>query len=176
MDDPHATPAADGADSRAPLWRRLLDQSTLWQRALAAVLTVVAGITLLVGAAQGILALLDKGGSVAYEEGQVRRIETRTATADAFVRMLVDADGTAIMLDHEVLGELPGHGDVRLDYACDGTTGCAQTRVQVANETLSLVPGGIWLQGCYSVLKKGTGYGADPLDLELRTAGEVCPT
>ena len=38
------------------------------------------------------------------------------------------------------------------------------------------VPGGIWLRGCYLVLKKGTGYGADPLDLELRSAGSVCPS
>lgn len=175
MDDPQQTPA-DSAGPRAPWWRRLLDQSTVWQRALAALLTVVAGISLLVGAAQGVLPLFERSGPVAYEEGVVRQIDTRTATADAFVQMLVDADGTAVMLDHRVLGELPGDGDVRLDYDCDRATGCAQTRVQVANETLSLVPGGIWLQGCYTVLKKGTGYGADPLDLELRTAGEVCPT
>ncbi|HET7278541.1 MAG TPA: hypothetical protein VFJ22_10715 [Dermatophilaceae bacterium] len=49
-------------------------------------------------------------------------------------------------------------------------------RVQIPNENLSNVPGGIVLQGCYTVLKKGTGYGADPLDLELRKAGKVCPS
>jgi hypothetical protein len=167
----------DGAGTpRPPLWRRLLDQSTVWQRALGAVVAVVTGVAVLVGAVQGVLPLFDRGGPVAFQEGEVREIETRTTTADEFVRMLVDADGTAVMLDHQVFGELPGHGDVRLDYNCDETAGCAQTRVQVANQTLSQVPGGIWLRGCYLVLKKGTGYGADPLDLELRSAGSVCPS
>ncbi len=159
-----------------PWWRRLLDQSTVWQRALAAVLTVVAGIGLLVATVQWALAIFDGSGPVAYEEGVTREIETRTVTADKFVQMLVDADGTVVMLDHQVFGELPGHGDVRLDYACTKQTGCAQTRVQVANQTLTQVPDGIWLKGCYTVLKKGAGYGADPLDLELRAAGSVCPS
>ena len=130
----------------------------------------------MVGAGQWAAAVFDSGGPVAFKEGVTRKIETRSLTANKFVQLLVDADGTAVMLDHQVFGELPGHGDVRLDYACDKETGCAQTRVQVANQTLTQVPGGIWLQGCYTVLKKGAGYGADPLDLELRAAGAVCPS
>lgn len=166
-----------GAGKRLPpWWRRLLDQSTVWQRALAAVLTVVAGLGLLVGAVQWAVAMFDSGGPVAFKEGVTREIETRSPTADKFVQMLVDADGTAVMLDHQVFGELPGHGDVRLDYECTKKVGCAQTRVQVANQTLTQVPGGIWLKGCYTVLKKGAGYGADPLDLELNAAGSVCPS
>ena len=167
--------AAEDA-ARPPLWRRLVDQSTVWQRALGAVVAAITGVGVVVGAVQTILPLFDGGGAVAFQPGEVREIRTRTPTADAFVRLLVEADGTAVMLDHQVFGDLPGHGDVRLDYACDETTGCAQTRVQVANQTLSQVPGGIWLKGCYTVLMKGTGYGADPLDLELRTAGSVCPS
>ena len=120
----------DGAGTpRLPLWRRLLDQSTVWQRALGAVVAAVTGVAVLVGAVQGVLPLFDRGGPVAFKEGEVREIETRTTTADDFVRMLVDAHGTAVMLDHQVFGELPGHGDVRLDYTCDETVGCAQTRV-----------------------------------------------
>ena len=139
-------------------------------------MAVVTGVAVLVGAVQNVLPLFDRGGPVAYQSGQVVEIETRSPTASKFVEMLVEADGTAIMLDHKILGELPGHGDVRLDYACEQSRGCAQTRVQVANQTLSLVPGGIRLKGCYTVLMKGTGYGADPLDLELRIAGSICPS
>lgn len=161
---------------RPALWRRLLDQSTVWQRALAALVAAVTGVGVLVGAVHTVIPLFERGGSVAYQEGEARVIETQSETADSFVRMLVAADGKAILLNHKVLGELPGHGDVKLDYACDATPGCSQTRVQIPNENLSTVPGGIWLQGCYTVLKKGTGYGADPLDLELRKAGKVCPS
>jgi hypothetical protein len=140
------------------------------------VVAAVTGVGVLVAGVQAVVPLFERGGSVAYQEGEATVIETQSETADRFVRMLVAADGTAIMLNHKVLGELPGHGDVKLDYACDATPGCAQTRVQVPNENLSNVPGGIVLQGCYTVLKKGTGYGADPLDLELRKAGKVCPS
>lgn len=176
MESSPATPEGAPPAPRPSVWRRLLDQSTVWQRSLAAVVAAVTGVGVLVGAVHTVIPLFERGGSVAYQEGEATVIETQSDTADSFVRRLVNADGTAIMLNHKVLGELPGHGDVKLDYDCDVTPGCAQTRLQIPNENLSTVPGGIVLQGCYTVLKKGTGYGADPADVELRMAGKVCPS
>ena len=71
----------------------------MWQRALAAVVAVLSGVGILVGAAQGVVGMFEPGGPVAFKEGVVREIKTRTITADRFVQMLVDADGTALMLD-----------------------------------------------------------------------------
>lgn len=92
----------------------------------------------------------DAADLVQSASGVTREIETRGPTADKFVQMLVDADGTAVAMDHRVL---PAHGDVRLDQACNKDVGCAQTRVQVANQTLTQLLGGIWLKVCYTVLR-----------------------
>lgn len=187
---------------RPSLAHRLLDQKTVWQRALIAVTAVATAITAVAGVVALLLPLFRAGPDAAAPStpgptpavtrvdtgvpaggtlapAGVTEIRTQTAEADALVRRLIDTAGRApVLLNHQILGA-PGPADVTLHYACGSTGTCSTTRIQAPNvDGMAALTGGrgVWFQGCFAVAQKGAGYGADDLDLALTKVGDACPT
>ena len=187
---------------RPPLVHRLLDQKTVWQRALIAVTAVATAITAVAGVVALLLPLfrpapdtaapstpgpspavtrvdsaVPAGG--ALTPAGVTVIRTQTAEADALVQRLIDTAGRApVLLDHQIMGA-PGPADVTVNYACGSTGTCSKTRIQAPGVDGMAVlggGGGVWFQGCFAVTVDGNGYGAEHLDIELRKVGDACPT
>jgi hypothetical protein len=166
---------------REPLGRRLLNQTTTWQKvvlavgAIAGLVTSVAGVVALVLPMVGGSSAGGALGSTAPTDAVT--ISSQTAATDRFVRELLDAAAAPrpVALDHHLMGQSVA-SDVLLYYNCGSTGSCAMTRVQVVDTYgMSTMPGGIWVRGCFSVTRDGLGYGADPLDIELRKVGDTCP-
>jgi hypothetical protein len=158
--------------------QRLLDNKTGLQRAvislgaLAAALIAIGGVVTAVARIVG-----DDGGgrgSLDRAPGDTKRIESSTAAADVFVRDLLDHDGGVVTLDHQVIAE-KGPADVRLHYDCTDVGACAMVRLQDVVVAAGDMADGLWFKGCYAVTQDGVGYGAEPLDIELKHQGEACP-
>jgi hypothetical protein len=187
---------------RPSLAHRLLDQKTVWQRALIAETAVATAIPAVAGVVALLLPLFrpapdtaapsTPGPSPAVTRGEsavpgdrvltsagLTVVRTQTAEADALVRRLIDTAGKApILLDHKIMGA-PGPADVTLYYACGSTGTCSTTRIQAPKvDGMAVLTGGdgVWFQGCFAVARKGAGYGADYLDLALTKVGDACPT
>jgi len=157
-------------------WQRFLAGKTNVQRFVIA-LGALAGAVLAIGAVVVAAAeLLDRRTAIGPAAGEVRQIENQQRSADEFVRFLLHAAGTSVPvhLDHQVLAPRGPGGEYRLEYACD-STGCSFVRLETPADIPATIRGGVWYQGCWSVVKDGAGYGADPLDIELRLQGETCP-
>jgi hypothetical protein len=168
---------------------RLLNQKTGWQKALVAVGAAAGAIVAIAGLVTLFLPLFRGSPEVAASvtptpvpaatRDGLSVVRTQTPEADALVRRLLTAAGTApVMLDLQVLGQ-PGPADVTLYYACGSAGSCSKTRLQTPSVDGMAVlsdQSGVWFQGCFSVLKKGNGYGADYLDLALTKVGDRCPT
>jgi hypothetical protein len=187
---------------RPSLAHRLLDQKTVWQRALIAVTAVATAITAVAGAVALLLPLFrpapdtaapptpgpspaaTRGTSGSPDDGApapagVTVVRTQTTEADALVRRLIDTAGRApVLLDHQIMGK-PGPANVTLYYGCGPTGACSMTRIEVADLAgLAVLTAdtGVWIRGCYAVTLDGTGYGVEHLDIELRKVGDACPT
>jgi hypothetical protein len=158
-------------------WQRFLRGKTspqLFVIALGALAAAVLAIGAVVASVVKVFDGDDKGG-VGPANGKIQRIENQSTDADEFVRFLLDRDGgKPVQLDHQVIAPR-GPADVSLQYNCDQPTGCSLVRVQTPDSIPAEITGGFWLQGCYSVVRNGAGYGAQPLDLALRRQGERCP-
>ena len=177
------------APAKGTLGHRLLNQKTGWQKALVAVGAVAAAVVSIAGllalvlplfqGSPGTAASVTPAPTPAPTRAGVTVVRTQTAEADALVRTLLDAAGaTPLLLDLQVLGQ-PGPADVTLYYACGSSGSCSKTRLQAPSVDGMAVLGdqsGVWFQGCFSVVKKGSGYGADYLDLALTKVGDRCPT
>lgn len=48
-------------------------------------------------------------------------------------------------------------------------------RVQDVHVEAGDLTDGLWFRGCFGVTQEGVGYGAVPLDVELRRQGDTCP-
>ncbi len=190
------------APKRPSLAHRLLDQKTVWQRALIAVTAVATAVTAVAGVVALLLPLfrpapdtaapstpgpapavtrvdsaVPAGG--ALTPASVTVVRTQTAEADALVRSLIATAGRApVLLDHQIMGK-PGPANVTLYYGCGSTGSCSMTRIEVADlEGMAVLTGntGVWLRGCFAVTLDGNGYGVEHLDIELRKVGDGCPT
>ena len=144
------------APKRPSLAHRLLDQKTVWQRALIAVTAVATAVTAVAGVVALLLPLfrpapdtaapstpgpapavtrvdsaVPAGG--ALTPAGVTVVRTQTAEADALVRNLIATAGHApVLLDHQIMGR-PGPANVTLYYGCGSTASCAMTRIEVAD-------------------------------------------
>jgi hypothetical protein len=178
-----STTVVDG--SRAPsrrvvsrLWHRLRAGPTRAHRLLVSLGAAATAVAALASLVAGGLRLVDRadGSGAADRAGPdgVVRIEHRTASADAFVALLLDtaASSRPIALDHQVIAPT-GDGHYRLEYDC--ATGCEYVRLETPEGNEATIDGGVWFRGCWEVAVDGAGYGADHLDLALRYRGATCP-
>ena len=190
------------APKRPSLAHRLLDQKTVWQRALIAVTAVATAVTAVAGVVALLLPLFRPAPDTAAPStpgpapavtrvdgavpvgdtltpAGVTVVRTQTAEADALVRSLIATAGRApVLLDHQIMGK-PGPANVTLYYGCGSTGSCSMTRIEVAAlEGMAVLTGdtGVWLRGCFAVTLDGNGYGVEHLDIELRKVGDGCPT
>lgn len=165
------TPSTDSA------WQRFLAGRTVLQRAVLAVGALAAASLAVLAVVRAVAAAADRVGArdVASATEGVVDVANQSADADDLVRFLVDrAGGAPVALDHRVHAPIGNGGEVRLEYGC-GTTGCRTARLESPAYIESVLPDGRWYQGCYGVsIRIGTGYGAEPLYLELRHQGPTC--
>jgi hypothetical protein len=124
----------------------------------------------------GAAKLLDQRATVEPAAGQVQQIHNQQRSADEFVLMLLRVADTRapVQLDHQVVAPRGPGGEYRLEYGC-GSAGCSFVRLEAPADIPAGIAGGVWYQGCWSVVRDGAGYGADHLDLELRRQGDTCP-
>jgi hypothetical protein len=172
---PEGQDSAEG-EGEQTTWQRFLAGKTSLQLFVIA-LGALAGALLAIGAVVSATVRIvdgDDDTGVGAADGQVQRIESQSAEASEFVQFLLDHDGRPVQLDHEVVAER-GPSDVSLQYDCDRPSGCSVVRLQAPDSIPAEIPGGLWFQGCYGVTKDGAGYGAQPLDIELRLQGATCP-
>lgn len=159
-------------------WQRFLGGRTTAQQFMLAV-GALAGAILAIGAvvAGGVALLSDEGESrMDAADGNMQSIENQSPRADEFVQFLLAAAGGApLQLDHQVLAP-KGDGSFRLEYNCAAPTGCNFVRLETPNDIPAEIAGGVWYQGCWSIVRDGAGYGAAHLDLELRKTGDACPS
>ena len=175
MNMPEGQDSAEG-EGKQTTWQRFLAGKTslqLFVIALGALAGALLAISAVVSATMRIIDGDDDTG-VGAGDGQVQRIESQSAEANELVQFLLDHDGQPVQLDHQVVAER-GPGDVSLQYDCDRPSGCSVVRLQAPDSIPAEIPGGLWFQGCYGVTKDGAGYGARPLDIELRRQGATCP-
>ena len=103
-------------------------------------------------------------------------INNKSAEADAFVQLLLAADGKQpVQLNHKIVAP-PGEGaSIRLEYGC-GSTGCSFTRLEPAGWNFEWATDGksAWVRGCVRVTAEGGLYLAKHLDLELFRTGPRC--
>jgi len=166
-----------GPAARQSMWHRFLDGKTSGQRLVVA-LGALAGALLAIGGLVAAVSALvgddtPPGGTTSTPPG-VSVVENQSEEADGFVRDLLATNGAPVQLNTKVLA--PDEGShVRLEYDCEKPTGCSSTRLEMGSFIPDRIPGGVWYQGCYSVVKEGAGYGADHLDLEFTESGPTCP-
>ena len=157
--------------------QRLVDNKTGPQRALislGALAAAVIAIAVVVTAVVRIVDDDDGRGGLERAPGQTRRIASGTMAADEFVRDLLGHDGGVVALDHQVIAE-KGPADVRLQYDCTDAGVCVMARLQDVDVVAGDLADGVWFTGCFAVTQDGVGYGGEPLDIELRHQGDVCP-
>lgn len=160
-------------------WHKFLDGKTTWQRFIVAVGALAGALIAIGGLIASIGALVSDNGT---PEGATDRalavnemvVTNQTKEADAFVRFLLGTDGVPVPLNHKVIAPDAG-SHIRLEYDCAKRTGCSYTRLEAGTFIPDHIEGGVWYQGCFSVVKEGAGYGADHLDLEFTKNGAACP-
>lgn len=166
--------------AKPSMWHRFLDGRTSGQRFVLS-LGALAGALLAIGAlVAAVGALVDDDDDertppgVAVTAGE-QVVENQSEEADEFVGDLLATNGAPVQLNTKVLA--PDEGShVRLEYDCGKQTGCSFTRLEMGSFIPDRIPGGVWYQGCYSVVKEGAGYGAEHLDLEFTESGPTCPS
>lgn len=157
-------------------WQRFLKGKTGPQRLVLAVGALAAAVLAIGGVVAAVVRFVDGDDErrVGPATDEVQRIENQSAEADDLVRFLIEHDERSpVQLNHQVTAPR-GPNDVSLQYACDEPTGCSVVRLQLPDSTANEISNGLWFQGCYLVVMKGAGYGAQPLDLELQLRGETC--
>lgn len=173
--DEGATPP--GPAARQSTWHRFLDGKTSGQRLVLALGALAGALLAIGGLVAAVTALVGDDtppGSTTSTSTDPTVVENQSKKADEFVRDLLATNGAPVQLDARVLA--PDEGShVRLEYDCDKATGCSFTRLEIGSFIADRIPGGVWFQGCYSVVKEGAGYGADHLDLEFTESGPTCP-
>jgi hypothetical protein len=158
------------------MWQRFLAGKTTVQRFVIALGALAGAVLAIGGVVVATTKLLDQRTAVGPASGQIEEIQNQQGTADEFVRFLLRAadTGAPVQLDHKVLAPRGPGGEYRLEYDCD-SAGCRFVRLETPADIPAGISGGVWYQGCWSVVKDGNGYGADHLDLELRRQGDTCP-
>jgi hypothetical protein len=171
-----ADPEGESDGHRLSGWQRFLAGKTSGQRFVLALGALAAAVLAIGGVVVGAAQLLDQRTTVEPATGQTQQIDNRQRSADEFVRLLLGvADARApVQLDHQVLAPRGPGGEYRLEYGC-GSAGCSFVRLEAPADQPAGIAGGVWYQGCWSVVRDGAGYGADHLDLELRRQGDTCP-
>lgn len=158
-------------------WQRLLDGKSLGQRVLLQAGALAAALISIAGVAVGAGRLVDAVGhrlADGTSPGAPVVVRSAEQSANTFVRQLIEAGaGAPVALDHKVYGRR-GPADVQLEYDCRPSGRCSTTRVQAPAEQPAVIDGGAWFQGCWVVSVHGAGYGAEPLDLQLRRQGTTC--
>ncbi len=175
-------------------WKRFLSGKTSGQRFVLAVGALAGALGAVVGLIVAVVALVGRdgvdstvassrspqaqtsatSGTPAAPSAGEARVANQSADADRFVRDLLATNGRPIQLNTKVIApDLGSH--VRLEYDCGKQTGCSFTRLEMGTFVAARVEGGVWFQGCYSVVREGAGYGADHLDLEFTEKGPTCP-
>jgi len=171
--------SVDAHHTPTPSWvQRMLDNKTGPQRIVISLGALAAALIAIGGVVTAVLRVVgdDDGGRGRLDGvlSQTRRIESGTTAASEFVQDLLDHDGGVVALDHQVIAE-KGPADVRLQYNCTDAGVCAMVRLQDVEVTAGDIVDGLWFKGCFAVTQDGVGYGASPLDIELRRQGETCP-
>lgn len=170
---------ADRTASTDSAWQRFLAGRTVLQRAVLAVGALAAASLAVLAVVRAVAAAADGVGGrdvASAAEGGVD-IANQSGDADDLVRFLLKrAGGAPVTLDHRVHAPIGNGGEVRLEYAC-GSTGCRTARLESPAYIESVLPDGRWYRGCYGVsIRIGSGYGGEPLYLELRHQGPTCAT
>jgi hypothetical protein len=165
----------DGARSDAPhWWSRFLAGSTTGQRLVRAVGALATALLATAALAAGVVRVIGAAADAGPSLGGPPTVATQTESADGFVRFLLANEQKTVQLDTRVTGE-PGPAHVSLHYDCAKRTGCSLVRVESNDDSFDRVEGGVWIQGCYLVVREGNGYGAEHLDIELHARGSTCP-
>ena len=171
--------SVDGQPDGKTSWvQRLLDNKTGLQRAVISLGALAGALIAIGGVVAAVVRVLgddgDRPSSLEQTPDATQQIVSGTPAADAFVRDLLEHDGSVVALDHEVTAE-KGPADVRLQYDCSDAGVCAMVRLQDVAVEAGDMPEGLWFAGCFAVTQDGVGYGAEGLDIELRRQGEACP-
>ena len=165
-------------DGKTSWVQRLLDNKTGLQRAVISLGALAAALIAIGGVVAAVVRVLgddgDRRSSLERTPDETQRIESGTPAADEFVRDLLDHDGSVVALDHQVTAE-KGPADVRLQYDCSDAGVCVMVRLQDVVVAAGDMAEGLWFAGCFAVTQDGVGYGAEPLDIELKHQGDACP-
>ncbi|HEY5787616.1 MAG TPA: hypothetical protein VIT65_22850 [Microlunatus sp.] len=161
---------------RESAWKHFLEGKTPGQRLIIQLGAIATALLAIAGVVAGIVSFVnDQFGMGGAEPAGVTVVRTQQSSADAFVEMLVKADGGVVQLNHQLHGRR-GHADVTLAYHCQSSGRCSTTRVQAPeDQPAELPPDGVWYRGCWAVTMDGNGFDAQPLDLELRKQDDTCP-
>ena len=158
-------------------WQRFLKGKSSGQRLLLQVGAIAAALVAIAAVVAGVVSFIgDRLGGIPGTDG-VTKVRTNEKSADQFVKRLDDAsdDGSPLQLNHTITGPR-GRSDVTLAYDCRGSGRCHTTRVQAPEvQPADISPDTVWYRGCWTVTKIGNGYGAEPLDLQLRRQNDTCP-
>lgn len=179
---PDPPPASPKSGKGKPAWQRHILRAGALAAALLAIATVVVGAGQAIQWASGWLrgdgvgaapaAVVDTSGAAVIRSG--------TPAADQFVAQLDKAAGGGpLKLNHKLYGLKAGPVAITLEYACQPSGRCLTTRVGAPNDEAARVADesgmdGMWYRGCWVVTRTGNGYGAEPLDLDLRRQGTSC--
>lgn len=154
--------------------QRFLEGKTSGQRLVLSLGALAGALTAIVGLVTLVIKLADRGSNGSSSLTSEATIANQSKDADTLVRELLAREGKTVALDHKVLGK-PGPGDVSLQYDCSKPAGCSTVRIQSPTDAFDQIPDGVWIQGCFSVVRDGAGYGAEGLDIELHEQGATCP-
>jgi len=61
-------------------------------------------------------------------------------------------------------------------YGSWGTGVCLRMRLLDVDVAATDTVDGLWFAGCFAVTRDGAAHGFEPLDIELRYQGEICPS
>jgi hypothetical protein len=161
---------------RGSAWKHFLKGKTPGQRLIIQLGAIATALLAIGGVVAGVVSFVgDRFGISAAGPAGVTVVRTQQPSADHFVEMLVKADGGVVQLNHQLYGRR-GAADVTLAYHCQSSGRCSITRVQAPeDQPAELPPDGVWYRGCWAVTMDGNGFGAEPLDLELRKQDDTCP-
>jgi hypothetical protein len=162
---------------RKSAWQRFLEGKTSGQRLLLQLGAIAAALAAIAGVVAGAVSFIgDRLGGIPGADG-VTVVRSNEKSANRFVRLLDNAadDGSPLQLNHQIVGQR-GPSDVTLAYNCQPSGRCNTTRVQAPeDQPAEMDPDTVWYRGCWTVTKIGNGFGAEPLDLQLRRQETTCP-